>query len=144
MEILGYKKAGMLIPHDEYIEQYNKIKEGVNLKIKITQPRNVKYHRKYFKFLSNLQNMLDGYGNLEHLRYEMMIQIGRYDMHLTINKKVIPIPHSISFERMDQYEFEEIVSQSVDVALKMLSKQNKNLSIKQLIEYEDILISFFN
>lgn len=133
----------MICPHDEYIDEWNSLKEGVSYNANIAKSRNIGFHRKYFAFLKCLLNMLDGYTNKDFLRDELMLQMGRFDEYKTINGNTRRVTHSIAFDKMDQIEFEKLVSESVDVALKMLWKQNKHLTKKHISDYENILISFF-
>lgn len=147
MEIFAFKRAGILNPTEECIEDYNSIKEGPILKCVITEPRNVGYHRKYFAFLSSFFNMLDGYTTKDNLRYELTMQSGFYYEFETTTGKKMRRPQSIAFNKMDQQEFEKFVNKTIETALVMLwknAKKNKvNLSVEQLKDYEEILIRFF-
>ena len=53
MEGLFIKRDGGLFPADDKTsEKFSRMKNGVPAEVKYTQPRNVQFHRKYFKLLS--------------------------------------------------------------------------------------------
>ena len=104
-----------------------KIAIGDTVKASVTKPRNVQFHKKYFAFLDCLHRSMDEeltqvYPTVENLRYVIMILIGQMDVIIlpdgTQNKK----PKSISFASMDELEFEQVYSASLDAGLKYFLK----------------------
>ncbi len=141
-EILFKKQCGAFVPLAEYYEAYNSLKEGLVYKAKVTRPRNYKYHKMFFAFLTQLLDMVDGFNSIEHLRREVILQAGYYTEHITTSGNTIPVVDSMSFASMDQEAFEELSKKSVMVGLKILSKQI-NMTEAKRIDYENTLVKFF-
>lgn len=101
-----------------------KLKAGDQLSIKTWKQRNILFHRKYFALLNTAiyflpeEEKYDRFKNIDYLRKELQIMIGNVDLHVTMDGDQVLLPRSISFENMDEEEFERIYSLSVDAVLK--------------------------
>ncbi len=101
-----------------------KLKPNDYIRIEKWQERNVNFHRKFFAFLNTVIYFLpedekyDRFRNIDYLRYELMIMIGEVNIHLTMVGEQILRPKSLSFKSMDNEQFEQVYSLSVDMALK--------------------------
>lgn len=106
-----------------------KLKEGDWVSIKTWKNRNVSFHRKYFALLNTTiyflpeEEKYDRFRNINFLRKELMIMIGHVDIHVDMEGEQHLIPLSISFESMDDEEFQSIYSLSVDAVLKYFLHQ---------------------
>lgn len=124
MEILLYNTPSGLKPcYDEDYEEKKKLKIGEIYKAKITIPRNIKHHRKFFAMLKTcweyqseerrakmFQNSFDLF------RQTVLLAAGISNRIWDVNgKKFIDIPKSISFSNMTQTEFDEVYNRCFDV-----------------------------
>lgn len=124
MEILLYNTPSGLKPcYDEDYDEKKKLKIGEIYKAKITIPRNIKHHRKFFAMLKTcweyqseerrakmFQNSFDLF------RQTVLLAAGISNRIWDVNgKKFIDIPKSISFSNMTQTEFDEVYNRCFDV-----------------------------
>lgn len=119
MELFLLNTASGLVPqYDSDYEEKKKLTIGKTYKAKITVPRNIKYHRKYFALLNlTLQNQ-DKYDTIDSLLIEIKLKTGHYELHVTTKGKPVYIPKSIAFNKMDEFAFQDFYSKSLDVVLK--------------------------
>ena len=123
MEILLYNTPSGLKPcYDEDYEEKKKLKIGEIYKAKITIPRNIKHHRKFFAMLKTcweyqseerrakmFQNSFDLF------RQTVLLAAGISNRIWDVNaKRFIDIPKSISFSNMTQTEFDEVYNRCFD------------------------------
>ena len=104
-------------------EFYDKIRDGVTFTADVKIVRCPGLHRKYFKMLRvvlhNLPENL-GFKSVDSLREELMFRSGYFQkFSLTSGEEVYKV-QSISFESMDQLQFEEVYNRCFDEACKML------------------------
>lgn len=124
MEILLYNTPSGLKPcYDDDYEEKKKLKIGEIYKAKITIPRNIKHHRKFFAMLKTcweyqseerrakmFQNSFDLF------RQTVLLAAGISNRIWDVNaKRFIDIPKSISFSNMTQTEFDEVYNRCFDV-----------------------------
>lgn len=124
MEILLYNTPSGLKPcYDEDYDEKKKLKIGEIYKAKITIPRNIKHHRKFFAMLKTcweyqseerrakmFQNSFDLF------RQTVLLAAGISNRIWDVNaKRFIDIPKSISFSNMTQTEFDEVYNRCFDV-----------------------------
>ena len=124
MELLLYNTPSGLKPcYDEDYEEKKKLKIGEIYKAKITIPRNINHHRKFFAMLKTcweyqseerrakmFQNSFDLF------RQTVLLAAGISNRIWDVKeKKFIDIPKSISFSNMTQTEFDEVYNRCFDV-----------------------------
>ena len=110
-----------LIPTDIDSHRYVRgLEAGRDVKVKVSKPRNAKFHRKYFALLHLAHDNQDFYdeNNFEAFRREVALRAGFYEEHVHVTGKVSYLPKSISFAKMDGLEFDELYSKSIDVIIK--------------------------
>ena len=114
--LLVKEKGGRLAPADSIsFESISAIGNGEYLTAKLTRPRNVKHHRKFFALLKIVFEAQDRYPTTNHLLHAIKIGVKHYDLvHLTKNHTVIET-RSISFASMAQDEFEEFYDKVVNL-----------------------------
>lgn len=143
MEVfLRKREDGSFVP--EYGNDYDQVKKinvGTEVKAKITNPRNPKHHRKFFALLRlvklNLPEELEIFQNGDLLLNEIKIQLGHFEMYLSVDGNAYYKEKSISFGSMDQTEFEEFYSRTIDVVLKYFLKgTDREELIKEVIDYQ--------
>ena len=106
------------VAHDSDYDKLKKLKVGKLLKCKITQPRNVKFHRKLFSLLNLVYQNQEHYNNINHLRRDLTVASGFYTQRENIKGEVITEPLSISFSKMNQDSFNDYYSKMLDSVVK--------------------------
>ncbi len=127
MEIhLVRTSLGLQAYSDEDYDLLKKIKVGSVVKAKIVQPRNVKFHRKFFAMLNAAWDCLteqqrDNLHSKDNFREQLLITSGfvepLYDMY---GQKFLERAKSISFAKMDEPAFSEVYNRVLDTILTLL------------------------
>ena len=99
------------------VEKLSKWKFGEILRAKVSKPRNINFHRKYFALLNVAFDNQDKYDSFEDLRVEVQLKCGWYQEHVTTKGQMIYIPKSIAFANMDEIEFAELYDKAIDIIL---------------------------
>lgn len=109
-------------------EMLAKIGVGKAVNAKVTQPRNGKFHRKFFAMIdvaySNHEwpELETRFGKVkcsrDLFRQYVTVKAGHYEAALTPHGEVRCVPKSISFGKMDQSEFDQLYSDALDVILR--------------------------
>lgn len=112
-----------LVPNyaDDY-EEKRKLKIGEVYKVKVTKARNYQFLRKYFALINCAFSYLDERQtaffkeNVELFRKTVEIAAGNCELVYSIARKEwIEMPKSISFDKMDDAEFQELYERVKDV-----------------------------
>lgn len=95
------------------------MKPGTFLRIDWSKPRNGKHHRKLFALLALVAENSEAYDTPEKALVAIKLVSGYCDpvIHPSTGKLEM-IPHSISFESMDQDRFDKFYSAAIDGVLK--------------------------
>lgn len=128
-EIHMTRTAAGLMPSDsDSLEWLERIKMGKPVNVKVTQPRNGKFHRKFFAMLdvaySNHEwpEVETQWGkatvNRDLFRKYVIVKAGHYEVGLTPHGEVRAEPKSISWAKMDETEFERLYSDVLNVILR--------------------------
>lgn len=127
VELIMQRSSLGLSPVDQIgIEAINKIPFGKEVKAKITQPRNAKFHRLFFGLLNLVYGSQDKYATLEGLLDAVKIAIGHCDELVTLDGKLCMIPRSISWAEMDEASFRQFFDRAVTIIIeKILPGTNK-------------------
>jgi hypothetical protein len=143
---LFFRKIGNIYHLDSGDDSH--IKNGEIVSAEIKRPRNYKFHKKYFallnyafsiwepeepEFKSKLVNKYFG-KNFDRFREDIICLAGYYDIVPTINGQVRPRAKSISFGRMDEDEFHELYSKTIDVILKHVLHNYTHEDIDRVVE----------
>ena len=135
-------RMGALRAADEAAtESLRSLAPGEIYRVKLTRPRNLKFHRLFFALLtvvhSNLSDgMLAKYPTVDRLLWEIKLQTGRFDMHETLGDKMVPIPKSISFARMDQGKFDKFFTAALGVVRKFIIPGISERELRDAIDDE--------
>lgn len=141
MKIFCTNTARGLVPnYDSDYEEKKKLKIGEVYRCEIRLARNYNFHRKYFALINcawQYQNekTRQHFGeNVEAFRKTVEVTAGHFEMvYSVIRKEWVEAPKSISFEKMDENEFNELYEKVKDVLfivfLKNISEEEfmKNL-----------------
>lgn len=134
VKILMKRTQSGLVPcYDSDYEALKKIKFGDEVVCEIKKPRNYDFHKKFYALLNLAFQNQDRYEQFEHLRYVYTLKAGFFEEIVT-DKGVVFKPKSISFAKMDDYEFSELYNRMVDVVIKEIG------ATREMIETE--LINF--
>ena len=119
-------------------EQANKIlrryKFGELAELENTIKRNVGFHRKFFAVLNLTFKNQDKAENMTDFRYYILIKSGHY--HLILDgMDAIKVPDSISFENMDDIEFQLLYNDVFNVCLRILGCKSEELEL-QLLKFD--------
>lgn len=123
------RTAGGLVPSDqETLAWLEKIKLGAAINAEVRQPRNGKFHRKFFAMLDVAYSNHDWpetktpWGratvNRDLFRRYVIVRAGHYEAALTPHGEVRAEPKSISWAKMDEAEFSKLYSDVLDVILR--------------------------
>lgn len=106
---------------------FNKVPLGKPVNAKVTQPRNGKFHRKFFSMLNvayanhDWPDIESQFGpvrtSFEMFRDYVTVKAGHYEADLTPQGQIRARAKSISFAKMDEDEFERLYSDVLDVIL---------------------------
>jgi len=134
MQINLVKHGGVLIPSLAADEAaLSTISRGEIVSAKITKPRNSAHNRKFFALLQIVVENTD-YENSEQVLHLLKLKLGHYDAIVSTNGKVVYMPKSISFAKMDQAKFNEFYNQSINIVLRDFLTDWKNEQINNAID----------
>ena len=123
------------VAYDSDYEKAKKIKVNEFYEFDYKQPRNYKFHKKFFALLELVYQNQEQYNNIEHLRKKLTIAAGFYEMVYDLETgKDTKEALSISFAQMDEIEFAEFYNRIVDVIVKWLKIDKQDL-IDNITQY---------
>lgn len=135
MHITLIKTQRGFAPADPETEEFaKKIKIGSVIHSDFKRMRNPKFFRKYFALLrigfdnwdppyDKTQKIKPG-KNFDYFRGRVAILCGYWEEVIGFNGKTQIIPLSISFAKMEEPEFQNLYSNTIDIFLKQIYKQN--------------------
>ena len=136
MDVYLKKSFNSLIPSDSQSEELlKKFKLDSIIKCKLTKPRNLKYHKKYFKLLNIVLENQEEYNSVDELLNNVKLKLKMYDIKYSFDKKPYPVFHSISFASMDDLKFEQLYNKTLSVLSDFLGVISTDL--------EDELLGFY-
>lgn len=139
------KINGALVPAFEADrEAVNKIAPGSLVRCDIIQPRNAKFHRKFFALLNLAFEAwepadqdykgLPVQKNFERFRKDLVIAAGFYDVVANIKGEVRAEAKSISFAKMDDEEFSRLYNAVANVILQRVMTNYTRDDLDQVVE----------
>jgi hypothetical protein len=137
--------TGLVPLDDNDWEVKKRLRLGSDVKVHVTMPRNIKFHRKFFALLSivldnlpeKVQNELHIY-SIETLLAAIKIDLGYYDTVKVTGKYVVRL-RSISFGKMDEAAFEKFY----DIAVtNILNNYLKGTDRNQLLQEVQSFIGY--
>lgn len=102
------------VAYETDYDKLKKIKPNKMVLCKITQPRNLGLHKKFFALIRMVFQNQEHYKNMEHLRKDLIISAGFYEERVTIYGEIIQEAKSISFGSMKEDEFQELYNRVLD------------------------------
>lgn len=125
--------GAMLAADKESIEYMQSLKYGEVVSFEVKRVRNYAYHRKWFAlanflfdykcelFPHNSYNGVVVKPSFERFRKDLIIKTGRFTPVFDCDGNCVLEADSISFSAMDHNEFDKFYSDTIDVALSMMS-----------------------
>ncbi len=118
-------------------------------RVKVTNPRNIKFHWKFYALLNVVSDNLPHDFKLttahgqeieikttDSLLCHIKMQIGHYEEKVTIGGKITYEAKSISFSKMDEAQFQAFYSSAIDVILKYFLVGADRESLEDIIIHE--------
>ncbi len=129
MKITLIKKLnGNFIPaYDSDYENAKKITINEPFEYEYKKPRNYKFHKKFFALLNLVYDNQERYVNIEHLRHDLIIEAGYYEIRYNFQGVEVYVPKSISFSKMDEIEFNELYSKCIDVIIEYFNFNKQDI-----------------
>ena len=102
---------------DEDYEKLKRIKPNQEYVVNFKELRNYEFHKKFFALVNlGFQNTKSGITEFNDYRAYLIMKSGFYRLVKT-NEGKFAIPKSISFEKMDNLEFEELFSAAISFVI---------------------------
>ena len=106
------------IAYNSDYEKVKKMKVGILFECDVKKKRNYIFHKKYFALINMVYDNQSLYNNIEHLRNDLTIEAGFYDECFNFQDVSVKRAKSINFSKMDEIEFNELYSRTIDVIIK--------------------------
>ena len=103
-----------------------KLKSGQQGKYEFWSNRNLGFHRKYFSMINKVITLLPEdaaylpWANSTYMRKQLALATGHYDEIIDLDGVINKQAKSISFKNMQQDEFEQLYSATIDAILKYI------------------------
>jgi len=132
-----------LVPLDDADWQLKKqLRLGSDVRVQVTMPRNIKFHRKFFALLNiTLDNLPETIQNaqcifsVEALLAALKIDMGYYDI-FKVNGHHVAKLRSISFAKMDETQFEHFYDLAVtDILNNYLKGTDRNYLLQEVEQF---------
>ena len=115
------------IAYNSDYENAKKIPLNEPIEFEFKRVRNYKFHKKFFALINLVFENQEQYINIEHLRKDLIISAGYYDLRFNIEGVEIQEAKSISFAKMDEAEFSELYNRIIDVVVKWLGIERQDI-----------------
>ena len=144
MKILCKNEMFGLVPmFDNDYENKRKLKFGEVYQVEIKKARNYEFHKKYFSLINTAweyQNEATTKffkNSVEQFRKSVEVSAGHCDTVFNINLKTwVDIPKSIAFDKMDEFEFQELYNNVKTVLFAVFLKNiSEDEFMSNLINY---------
>lgn len=102
------------------VDTLRRIKQGEVVKVEITKPRNISFHRKFFALLNVVWQASGDWSSPYALLIELKVNLGHIQK-ATIREtgEIVSVPKSISFAAMDDFEFEAFYERAIQKLCEM-------------------------
>jgi len=135
MELLMVKKPAGFEVLKQDAEKMSKLKFGEVYKIKVSRPRNIKFHRMFFGMLRLAFENQESYDSFEIFEEVVKIGSGCFESYIAPNGETFFKSKSLSFAKMSQDEFEDfydragkVVERSFGIEWELLKREVEEVS----------------
>lgn len=115
------------VAYDSDYEKLKRIKAGKLLDCKITQPRNVEFHRKFFALITLVYQNQEVYKNMDYLRRDLTKAAGFYESWFDYEGVEQVRAKSISFSSMSADEFKELYNRVLDKIVEIYNWEKQEI-----------------
>ena len=115
--------------YDSDYDKIKKLKAGEFYNCTISQPRNIKFHRKFFALIKMIFDNQEIYKSADRLRKDLLIEAGYVEVWRDFSGAIQREAKSISFAKMSEEEFSELYSRVLDEIV-----ENFNFDRKDIIQ----------
>ena len=137
---LSVKKIGHALFCDPlYEEDFDLLKVNQWYNAELTQPRNYRFHKKFFALIKacfEFQNRID---NMELLRKLLIVEAGYCDLFQYPDGRLLFLAESISFAKCDQTKFDKVYNDVWQVAMDKYCYKGTEKDIEKRV---NVLMSF--
>lgn len=93
----------------------SRIPVGTLIVVDIKDPRrrSVRHNSWFFALLTKVQQNQTYFKSVDHLRHALLVRLGHYDEVRLKDGRVVQIPHSMAFHKMERDEFEKFAADAV-------------------------------
>lgn len=120
--------GALKVAFDSDYESLKKIPLNEAILFKWTKQRNVKFHRKFFALIKMVYENQEQYKSIDKMRKDLTIAAGYYNEETNyLNGLITQDAKSISFDKMDQNEFNEFYSRFIDAVIAWLKWDKQDI-----------------
>lgn len=116
VELYMMKKLGALRPLGPIDgERLDELPEGVPVRVKASRSRSGPHHRLFFAALALIHRNQSHYVSVDQLLNAVKVELGYVEWFKMRDGREIGIPQSISYDKMDQAEFDKFFNRFCDL-----------------------------
>lgn len=119
---------GLVPMYDRDFDLKKRLKVGQMYVADVKVSRNVQFFRKYWALLNAAWSLLqertsNGFRSLDGFRAYVVVAAGFYELYYNPRlQEFVETPKSLSFDKMDEMEFQELYERSKDVIWSIIGK----------------------
>ena len=143
--------ASFIPASEDDAELLSKVKVGETVRLTLTRPRNLAFHRKYFALLNlafdywtppegKAMKGVEPERNFDTFRHDIAILCGYYDATYRLNGDVRLEAKSISFGSMSEDDFEKLYSATITVVINRVCVSYTENELRRQVE--DLILDF--
>jgi hypothetical protein len=111
------------------------MKPGEYLRFEWAKPRHGKHHCKLFALLQLISENSETYNTTKKALVAVKLVVGHFDLMVNPQtREIMQVPQSISYESMEQDEFDKFYSQAIDGVLQFILPQLDHNQADRLID----------
>lgn len=118
INLVKQEDNSFIVAYQTDYDKIKKIKVGKVIACKITQPRNLRLHNKFMALIRMVYNNQEHYVNFDHLRKDLTIAAGFYDIRYSFDGEEIREAQSLKFGSMSEEVFQDLYSKVIDEIVK--------------------------
>lgn len=137
MEFLAQKVDGVLIGADEFSRaKIANLGLDTVIKCKVSKKRNYKNLQRFMVFIDEAYHMQNHWSDKEHFRKWLTMKAGYYDAVVAPNGSTMFLPHSISFDKMEEEEFKLAFKKIVNTFLDEFKIKMTDNDFWRIVDFE--------
>jgi hypothetical protein len=125
--------------YSKFKRRLETMKPGKWLRLEWSAPRNGPHHRKFMALVNLVTENSERYPTIPQALVAIKLAAAYFDPHIDPRTgEIIPIPHSIAYDAMDQDEFDKFYSAALDGVLQTIlptmSKETAEKLMDMIVE----------